>query len=646
MPDGPPLPTAAPLPREKGRESLRAVAAPDIPIGLVYLISLVLAGCSLLYELLIAQTLTLIAGNMVIWYSLTIGTYLAAMGVGAIVYGRMGDQGHTLARLLKLEIILSAVGAATVLLLYAAHTLHLYFVVKGVIEEVSAAGFYLVCFAVTFGVGILTGIELPLLIRLGNDTAHKDVTNRVLGWDYIGALGGGVIFPLFLVPFIELHTIGFMVAGLNLLVAAFVAMRLPTGQVGWGTKIASTTLLGVGILAGILFAEPIEQFFLKKYYFQFEGQHRGLDFLLDPLDEMPEVKREFSPYQKIDIVHYPVEIDPIVDAYSSKFATHPDIPRNHFLFLNGDNQFTSNFEEFYHEWFAHVPIIAGGKVPKRVLVMGGGDGLLHRELTKYDEVEEIVHVDIDHRLVEMASEEPMLKATNGGAFSDPRNRTIFADAFKFIREYDGEPFDAIYLDFPTIRDYNVSRLYTREFYHFVRVNLADDGFVTLDTPRLWQWTRENAEGKEESYAAGTWEIHSNTMRHAGFKTVIPFFSNLETENPKALEALLKSDKLQRAIAKGNGSMDSDSAQRKWAEDYLGRLWRLRMGFIMLRKDTLQGPFEYVDFGIQMHLLNEQRFGLAFPYLPEPTDEVDLSMVNSILRPKLPKGDMSDIRAAF
>ena len=80
------------------------------PVVVIYLLSLVLSACSLLYELLIAQTLTLIAGNMVIWYSLTVGTYLAAMGVGAILYGSP-DRSRGWRPLFRVEIMLSLIGA-------------------------------------------------------------------------------------------------------------------------------------------------------------------------------------------------------------------------------------------------------------------------------------------------------------------------------------------------------------------------------------------------------------------------------------------------------------------------------------------------------------------------------------------------------
>ena len=57
---------------------------------------------------------------------------------------------------------------------------------------------------------------------------------------------------------------------------------------------------------------------------------------------------------------------------------NPAQPRNYVLFLNGDFQLVSSYEEYYHEWFAHVPIATNGGVPRRVLVMGAGDAVLIR----------------------------------------------------------------------------------------------------------------------------------------------------------------------------------------------------------------------------------------------------------------------------
>ena len=609
-------------------------ASTNASVVSVYILSLILSACSLLYELLIAQTLTLIAGNMVIWYSLTVGMYLGAMGVGAIVYGSP-DRSRDWGRLYRVEIMLSLIGASAVLLLNFAHSTYLIFESIPTAERIATFAFFGFSFTLTFLIGILTGMELPLLIHLGNELAGgRNVTNRVLGWDYIGALAGGVGFPLYMVPFLELHTIGFLIAALNLLVAVYILWRFLARAPGIIFKTAGSVAFGVVLFLGYFASPQIEQFFLKKYYY-YPDSFTGLDALFDSMDDMPRVFRESSPYQKIDIVHIPNNSDDFIEAYSTKFALNDSIPDNYFLFLNGDFQFASNHEELYHEWFTHVPIIINSKVPKRVLVMGGGDGLIHRELIKYDGVESITHVDIDRNLVTLATIHPVLTAINGNSFDDPRVRTIFGDAFQYLREYTGEPYDAIYMDFPDVMDYNLSKLYSREYFHFVRLRLKDDGFAALDTPGVYYGVPDETNGLPRKHR-GSWAIHSNTMRLAGFKTVLPFYSILEIDNPTAYERL-----------SGQHPQVTTGQDRDWRTEYLKEFSEdMQQGFMLLRKDERYGPFEYIDFGIELHVLNEKRFKLSHPDPPKPTDQVDFSEVNSILRPTLPDGMMWYIRSAW
>ncbi len=600
----------------------------------IYILSLILSACSLLYELLIAQTLTLIAGNMVVWYSLTVGTYLAAMGVGAIIYGTP-DRSRDWGRLFRVEILLSLIGASAVLLLNFAHSTYLLFEAVPATERIATLVFFSFSFTLIFLIGILTGMELPLLIYLGNHLAgERNVTNRVLGWDYIGALAGGFLFPLYMVPFLELHTIGFLIAALNLTVAVYILWRFLTRAPGVTLKTAGSIAFGVLLALGYYANPTIEQFFLKKYYY-YPDSFTGLDDLFDSMPDMPRVFRDSSPYQKIDIVHVPNNSDDFIESYSTKFAFNDSIPDNYFLFLNGDFQFASNHEELYHEWFAHVPIIINGKVPKRILLLGGGDGLLHRELLKYEEIESITHVDIDRNLVILATTHSILTAINGYSFDDPRVQTIFGDAFQYLREYAGESYDAIYMDFPDVMDYNLSKLYSREFFHFARLRLKDDGFAALDTPGVYWGVPDGTNGLPRKHH-GTWPIHSNTMRLAGFKTVLPFYSILEIDNPAAYERL-----------SGPGGQAASGEDGDWRTDYIKEFSDdLQQGFMMLRKDERYGPFEYIDFGIDLHVLNEKRFKLSHPEPPKPEGQVDFSKVNSILRPTLPDQDIWYIRSAW
>ncbi|NIO06758.1 MAG: hypothetical protein GTO40_01745 [Deltaproteobacteria bacterium] len=602
---------------------------------LIYLLSLVLSGCSLLYELLIAQTLSLIAGNMVIWYSLTVGTYLAAMGLGAILYGSP-SKFRDWNRLFRVEILLSLMGASSVLILKYTHTLYILLEDSPVGGTLGTVMFFGVSFLLTVSIGILTGMELPLLINLGNEVAAvRNVTNRVLGWDYIGSLAGGVLFPLYLVPYFALHTIGFMIAGLNLLIALFILRHFLAPARGSNWKTVASAAFGA-VLAFAYFSGPqIEQYFLKKYYF---APSSGTTFenLVRRMHDIPPVFRESSPYQKIDIVHVPGTTGSELEFYSTKLEEDESMPEDYFLFLNGDIQFASSYEELYHEWFAHVPIIINGKVPERVLVLGGGDGLIHRELLKYKGIKSIVHVDIDHRLVALARSHPVLAALNKNSLLNSRVRTIYGDAFQFLRNHGDDTFDAIYMDFPDVKDYNLSKLYSREFYQFARKRLANDGFIALDTPGV-RYGVPDGERNTPSRHYGDWAIHSNTMRLAGFKTILPFYSILEVDNPEALQ--------RPAAAEGGASYED--GEDDGLSEYLSEFSDdMQQGFIMLRKDERHGPFEYVDFDIKMHVLNKKRFNLSHPDPPKPGSKVDLSKVNSILRPTLPDGMMWHIRTAW
>jgi len=619
--------------------------SPHASVPVICALSLVLATCSLLYELLIAQTVTLIAGNMVTWYSLTVGVYLAAMGTGAIVFGaRTSRRPWGWPELFRLEIVLSVLGGSAVLLLHGAHSLYLVGHAWSA-PAWTAFGFFASAILVTILIGLLTGMELPLLIRLGHQAAGgRNVANRVLGWDYIGALVAGVAFPTLLVPNFPLLTIGFVVASINMAAAVFVLLLcVPSGALRrWGGVVSAVVC---GVLGIALWRSPdIEQFILKKYYFYLESAESVRAFL-SPLDELPRVVREHSPYQKIDRVHdpHPARYDVLTDAYSTKFQADPNQPTNRYLFLNNALQVSGNYEDIYHEWFAHVPIVIAGQVPREILVMGAGDGLLLRELVKYAEVKRIVHVDLDAMLVRTMATDTVFAAMNDHAFDDPRIETIFADGFQFLRDGSKGTYDAIYLDFPNAEDYNLSRLYSREFYHFVRERLAEDGFVALDAPHMVIEVGHDAFGNPYPMHGGTWGILSNTLRQAGFRTVLPYYSNLESDNPLAYERLVRSEVFQREAP----SLATQEDKFNWMLEYVSYFAsKLRNSFILARKDVRTPPFEYSAPPVALHVLNAKRFEQSFPAPPSPDALVEARLVNSILRPTLPRPGLGKIHTPW
>ncbi len=112
------------------------------------------------------------------------------------------------------------------------------------------------------------------------------------------------------------------------------------------------------------------------------------------------------------------------------------------LTLDDVVQTTEGDNFIYHEMMSHVPILAHGAA-KRVLIIGGGDGGMAREVLKHDSVEHVTMVEIDAGVV--AFSQTYLPMLSQGAFDDPRLELVIADGAEFIRSTEGG-FDVIIVD--------------------------------------------------------------------------------------------------------------------------------------------------------------------------------------------------------
>ncbi len=110
--------------------------------------------------------------------------------------------------------------------------------------------------------------------------------------------------------------------------------------------------------------------------------------------------------------------------------------------LDGIIQTTEKDEFIYHEMMTHVPLFAHGNA-KKVLIIGGGDGGILREVVKHPEVEAVTQVEIDAQVIEMCKK--YLPNHSAGAFDDPRATIIIDDGVNFVRSTD-EQFDVIISD--------------------------------------------------------------------------------------------------------------------------------------------------------------------------------------------------------
>lgn len=220
----------------------------------IYGLTLVSAFCSIVYELLLAQTMGALLGNTFLRYNVTIGIYLAALGAGSLLCKREGPAASMLT-LVRIEWLLALLGSAGPLLLFAWDAAT--FKAARALGLAAGGGFHLALVhafdhSVVVAVGLLSGFELPLLMRLGGD----DDSERVLAVDYFGTLAGAVAFPLLLLPATGLIGTAAVTGLLNAGCALFVLWKAaPRRRADWLGPVAAAVLAAALTLAN----RPIER---------------------------------------------------------------------------------------------------------------------------------------------------------------------------------------------------------------------------------------------------------------------------------------------------------------------------------------------------------------------------------------------------
>jgi spermidine synthase len=151
------------------------------------------------------------------------------------------------------------------------------------------------------------------------------------------------------------------------------------------------------------------------------------------------------------------------------------------LFLNGNLQFNSFDEYRYHEALVHPAFAAYGKDAKRILVLGGGDGLAVREILKYKSVESVTLVDLDPMMTDVSKSVAALGELNKHSLEDSRVQIINNDAFVWLDQTEIEPFDIAIVDFPDPNNFALGKLYTTRFYNLLKQKLKPDSAVVIQT---------------------------------------------------------------------------------------------------------------------------------------------------------------------
>ena len=145
------------------------------------------------------------------------------------------------------------------------------------------------------------------------------------------------------------------------------------------------------------------------------------------------------------------------------------------LVLDGLLQSAEVDEHIYHESLVH-PVMVAHLEPRRILVVGGGEGATIREVEKYGCVEEITMVDLDEKLIEIARKH--LPAWSRGAFEDRRLRLFIDEGRQFLSKQPDQSYDVIIMDATDPVEWGPAvKLYTKEFYEIAERKLAPGGIL-------------------------------------------------------------------------------------------------------------------------------------------------------------------------
>ncbi|MEE9517978.1 MAG: hypothetical protein V3V52_12800, partial [Candidatus Adiutricales bacterium] len=289
-------------------------------VSAVLKVSIFATGCAgIVAEFVLATLATYTVGNAVLQWTVVMSLMFFAMGIGSRLSSFFREK--LLDSFIIVEFILSLLCASSAVLAYglAAYTAYI----------------GLLIYTQALAIGFLIGLEIPLVTRLNN--AYEDLRSNIaaiMEKDYYGSLLGGLLFAFFALPYLGLTYTPIALGSINFLVASLLLWRF-YGLVGRKKLLVSGFVLSLSalIVMGVL-AKPIILY----------GEQRQFR------DKIILAKQ--TPHQKIVITQW---------------------KNHHWLFINGQEQFSTFDEEKYHEPLVH-PAMNLASSREKVLILGGGDG--------------------------------------------------------------------------------------------------------------------------------------------------------------------------------------------------------------------------------------------------------------------------------
>ncbi|MFI9205776.1 polyamine aminopropyltransferase [Streptomyces sp. NPDC053048] len=405
-----------------------------VPAGLGRLLVLttvfICAACGLVYELELVALASYLIGDSVTQASVVLSVMVFAMGVGSLLAKRL--RARAALGFAAVEAVLALTGGLSAMALYACFAWY------------GQARLALVGFSLA--IGVLIGAEVPLLMTLIQRIRRQDAGCAVadlFAADYVGALVGGLAFPFLLLPVLGQLTGALLTGAVNAVAGGALVLWLFRGDLSirtrWTLVAANALVLVVLALCSVL-TGPFERAARNAVY--------GTDVRVAVQSEVQEVV----------LTGGGVSGRPLS------------------LFLDGRLRVSGEDEYRYHEALVH-PAMAGPR--RRILVLGGGDGLAVREVLRYRDVASVTVVELDSAVLRLARTDPDLVALNRRAYRDPRVRVVSADAFEWLRGATRGPFDVVISDLPDPGVTPSAKLYSQEFYGLVARALAPGGRIAV-----------------------------------------------------------------------------------------------------------------------------------------------------------------------
>lgn len=406
----------------------------------LYLLSLIGSGAGFMTQMLVSGYWATAFSNDIFYYSINLAFYLLALGIGSLLSNRFKHP--TFKQLGHLIIGLLAVTGFSIPFL------------KWGIGHFGNAVLFPI--GVVTIAGVLNGLVVPLTLRIGVKYPRMSL-GTLFFIDYSAA----TLFA-FLFTFVFLIPLGYSKTALLI-------------------SISSTLIVTVIFIFQVFLQEkkiPLKSMSLivatlilpTSFYF---GSGGHVAPRMDRSGVAKILHNEQSHYQKIVLTE------------ETSGERRFESGLKHVLFLDGFVQFSTVDEKSYHFCLVDVPVMAGWyqKQPiKRVLILGGGDGLAARNLLNHSEVEGITLVELDPSMIKLARENAIVREYNKDSLRNPKVEVIIDDAFRWVQENQESlkgQFDLILIDFPAPKNLTLARLFAAEFYRSAFTLLKPNGWVSI-----------------------------------------------------------------------------------------------------------------------------------------------------------------------